>query len=52
MAFSFSNCAHQPARRPLRPATIARRCVGGLISLAGAAILGMELVTRIAGAMG
>lgn len=52
MAFSFSRCAHPPGRRHLRPSTIARRCVGGLISLAGAAILGMQLIALIAGAMG
>ncbi|MNV67752.1 hypothetical protein D3C71_1605630 [compost metagenome] len=52
MALSFSTSAPRNAPPRLRRRTIARRCVGGLISLAGAAILGMELIVRVSGAIG
>lgn len=48
MALSFSTSAH----RRLRRVTVARRCVGGLILLAGAAILSMDLIALVTGAMG
>lgn len=50
MAFSFSPSSHKPASRRLRPATIARRCVGGLIMLAGASILTMDMIALASGA--
>jgi len=44
--------AHTPARTPrrLKPATVARRCVGSLILLAGAVILTGDLVALWRGA--
>lgn len=50
MAFSFSPASHKPASRRLRPVTIARRCVGGLIMLAGASILTMDMIALASGA--
>lgn len=44
MAFSFSTASRKPAARRLRPATVARRLVGGLIMLAGACILTMDMI--------
>jgi hypothetical protein len=47
MAFS-----HKTVARRLRPATIARRCVGSLILLAGATILTMDMIALACGAQG
>lgn len=44
MAFSFRTAAQPSASRRLRPATIARRCVGSLILLAGASILTLDMI--------
>ncbi|QKV51956.1 hypothetical protein [Comamonas antarctica] len=48
MAFSLRTSGH--GRRHLRPATIARRCIGGLLMLAGACILSMDLKALLFGA--
>jgi len=48
MAFPLRTLGH--GRRRLRPATIARRCIGGLLMLAGACILSMDLAARLFGA--
>jgi len=52
MDLPFSSSAAGQTAPRLRRRTIARRCAGGLISLAGAAILGMELIARVSGAIG
>ena len=52
MAFSFSTASRKPAPRRLRPATIARRLVGGMIMLAGACILTMDMIALAACAPG
>lgn len=48
MAFPCSNSTH--SRAHLRPATVARRCVGGLIALAGACLLTRDLIGLVFGA--
>ena len=50
MAFSSSTSSHKPVARRLRPASIARRCVGSLILLAGATILTMDMIALASGA--